>query len=230
MEKSRILVTGGAGFVGSHAAMQLAARHPQAEVVAFDNLARRGSELNLPRLRDAGVRFVHGDVRSAADLLALDPIEKLVECSAEPSVMAGVTSSPDYLIQTNLLGAYHCLELARRDGAQVVFLSTSRVYPVEGLLGLRYEETATRFELSAQQDVHGVSDRGITEDFPLTGARTLYGTTKLAAEHLVEEYRAAYGLKATVVRFGVIAGPWQMGKVDQGVFTYWMLAHVLGRP
>src|SRR5260221_12732920 len=127
--EGRALVTGGAGFVGANLAIALAQRHPGAEVVAMDNLSRRGSELNLPRLREAGVRFVHGDVRSKDDLLALDPITKLVECSAEPSVMAGVTSSPDYLIQTNLLGAYHCLELARRDGAQVVFLSTSRVYP-----------------------------------------------------------------------------------------------------
>jgi len=230
MEKSRILVTGGAGFVGSHAAMQLAARHPQAEVVAFDNLARRGSELNLPRLRDAGVRFVHGDVRSAADLMALDPISQLVECSAEPSVMAGVTSSPDYLVQTNLLGAYHCLELARRDDAHVTFLSTSRVYPVGQLEALALVEDGDRFSLAPEQPLSGVSERGIGEDFPLTGARTLYGTTKLAAEHLVEEYRHTYGLKAAVLRFGVIAGPWQFGKVDQGVFTFWMLGHTLGRP
>src|SRR5690349_15334131 len=120
----RFLVTGGAGFVGAQTALDLARRHPEADVVAFDNLSRRGSELNLPRLREAGVTFVHGDVRELADLLALDPITHLVECSAEPSVMAGVTSSPDYLVRTNLLGAYHCLELARRDNAHLVFLST----------------------------------------------------------------------------------------------------------
>jgi CDP-paratose 2-epimerase len=58
----------------------------------------------------------------------------------------------------------------------------------------------------------------------------LYGATKLAAELLIEEYRASYGLRAVVNRCGVIAGPWQMGKVDQGVFTYWMLAHHFRRP
>ena len=71
---------------------------------------------------------------------------------------------------------------------------------------------------------------GVAEDFPLAGARTLYGSTKLAAELLIEEYRAAYGLRAVVNRCGVVAGPWQMGKVDQGVFTYWMLAHHFRRP
>ena len=47
---------------------------------------------------------------------------------------------------------------------------------------------------------------------------------------LIEEYRAAYGLRAVIDRCGVIAGPWQMGKIDQGVFTYWMLAHHFRRP
>ena len=226
----RILVTGGAGFVGGNLAVALAERVPGADVVAFDNLSRRGSELNLPRLRAAGVTFVHGDVRSLDDLLALDPVDALVECSAEPSVLAGTEGSPDYLVRTNLVGAYHCLELARRDGAQVVFLSTSRVYPVRHLLGVRLEETATRFEVAAEQDLPGVSPAGIAEAFPLDGARTLYGATKLAAELLIAEYADVYGLRTVVDRFGVVAGPWQMGKVDQGVFTFWMLAHVLGRP
>ena len=59
----------------------------------------------------------------------------------------------------------------------------------------------------------------------LAGARTLYGATKLAAEHLLAEYDVPW----VVNRCGVIAGPWQMGKVDQGVFTYWALAHHFGR-
>jgi CDP-paratose 2-epimerase len=226
----RLLVTGGAGFVGANLAVALAARHPEWEVTAFDNLSRRGSELNLPRLREAGVRFAHGDVRVLDDLLEPGEVDAVVECSAEPSVMAGVGGSPSYLVETNLLGAYHCLELARRHGAQLVFLSTSRVYPVGALEALRWVEEDTRFAWTDAQELEGASGAGIAEDFPLEGARSLYGTTKLAAELLIAEYRETYGLKAVVDRCGVIAGPWQMGKVDQGVFTYWMLAHVLGRP
>jgi CDP-paratose 2-epimerase len=226
----RLLVTGGAGFIGASVCLGLSARHPDWEITALDNLKRRGSELNLPRLREAGVAFRHGDVRKLDDLLAIDELDALVECSAEPSVLAGVDGSPGYLIGANLTGAYHCLELARLRGAQVVFLSTSRVYPVAPLESLALEETETRFELATEQSVPGASPEGISEAFPLTGARTLYGATKLAAELLIEEYRAAYGLRAVVDRCGVIAGPWQMGKVDQGVFTFWMLAHRLGRP
>jgi CDP-paratose 2-epimerase len=224
------LITGGAGFVGSNLAVSLAGRHPDWEVIALDNLYRRGSELNLPRLEEAGVEFVKGDVREPGDLAKVTNLDAIVECSAEPSVMSGVDGDTGYLVHTNLTGAYNCLELARRDSAFFVFLSTSRVYPVAPQVDLRLDEAETRFELAAEQDVRGVSPAGISEDFPLEGARTLYGATKLAAELLVEEYRASLGVPAVIDRFGVIAGPWQMGKVDQGVFTHWMLAHYFRKP
>jgi CDP-paratose 2-epimerase len=226
----RVAITGGAGFVGANLAVALRERHPDWDVLAVDNLKRRGSELNLPRLRAAGAGFVHADVREPGDLAALPRLDAIVECSAEPSVLAGVDGATDYAVGANLTGAYHCLELARRDGAQLVFLSTSRVYPVAALRAVAVEPAETRFELAERQELPGVSPAGIGEAFPLTGARTLYGTTKLAAELLVEEYREGFGVRTVVNRCGVIAGPWQMGRVDQGVFTYWVLAHRLGRP
>jgi CDP-paratose 2-epimerase len=228
--RNRLLITGGAGFVGSNLAVSLASRHPDWEVLALDNLYRRGSELNLPRLAEAGVEFVRGDVRNPEDLEALPAISALVECSAEPSVMSGVDGDTGYLVHTNLTGAYNCLELARRDGAFVVFLSTSRVYPVTPQVELKLDEAPTRFEIASEQDIAGVSIAGISEAFPIDGARTLYGATKLAAELLIEEYRVGLGVPAVIDRCGVIAGPWQMGKVDQGVFTHWMLAHHFRQP
>jgi CDP-paratose 2-epimerase len=225
----RVLVTGGCGFIGASVSLGLAARNPDWELLAFDNLKRRGSELNLPRLRDAGVEFVHGDVRDPGDLFAVSHIDALLECSAEPSVLAGF-GSPDDVVTTNLFGAYRCFELARRDDALVIFLSTSRVYPTDALHRLDLVEAETRYELALAQDLPGVSSAGISEAFPLHGARTLYGTTKLAAELLAIEYADAFGLRSVVDRCGVIAGPWQMGKVDQGVFTHWALSHHFGRP
>lgn len=230
MTARAVLITGGAGFIGASIALELAARHPDWEVLALDNLHRRGSELNLARLRESGVRFVHGDVREPEDLRAAGPFDALVECSAEPSVTAGVDGATGFLVRTNLLGAYHCLEEAARHGAQVVFLSTSRVYPVAALRALSFRETETRYELAAEQPLPGSSARGIAENFPMDGARTLYGATKLCAELLVSEYGASFGLATVVNRCGVIAGPWQMGKVDQGAFTYWMLAYHFKRP
>src|SRR5689334_5318225 len=149
----RVLLTGGAGFVGANLATGLKRRHPDWDVIALDNLRRRGSELNVPRLREAEVEFVHGDVREPGDLLAIDKVDAVVECSAEPSVLAGLDGSPAYAVQTNLLGAFHCLELSRRDEAQLVFLSTSRVYPVDALCSIRLDEGETRFELAQEQEL-----------------------------------------------------------------------------
>jgi CDP-paratose 2-epimerase len=225
----RILVTGGAGFVGSTISLELKRRFPGADIVAFDNLRRRGSELNIPRLSAAGIRFVHGDVRQPSDLEAV-PADLIVECSAEPSAQAGYGGSPDYVVQTNLLGCYNCLRLASVTKADFIFLSTSRVYPAATLNSLGFRETSTRFEWLDRQDVPGASAQGIAETLPTAGARSIYGMTKLAAELMIEEFADAFGLRYAINRCGLIAGPWQMGKVDQGVVTLWLAAHHYGRP
>ncbi len=226
----RIWVTGGAGFVGSHLALAFAKNYAHCQVIAIDNLRRRGSELNIPRLRDAGVQFVHADVRSIGDLHRIAPEPALiVECSAEPSVLAGYDSTPEYLIQTNLLGCFNCLEIARRVQADFIFISTSRVYPTERLNSLRFSEDATRFVLSDEQRQPGASQFGISEDFSLDGARSLYGMSKLAAELMVEEYGDAYGLRYIIDRCGLLAGPGQMAKADQGVIALWVSAHYFGK-
>ncbi|MFP4221199.1 MAG: NAD-dependent epimerase/dehydratase family protein [Phormidium sp.] len=226
----RVLITGGAGFVGSSLALGLAKRYPNWQITALDNLKRRGSELNLPRLKAAGIEFVHGDIRNPEDLdpQRLTP-DLILECSAEPSVLAGY-GSPGYLLQTNLVGTVNCLELARQTQADFVFLSTSRVYPISYLSQLNYEETETRFALQEDQPFAGVSRHGIAEDFPLDRARSLYGTTKLASELLIAEYADAYNLRTLVNRCGVLTGPWQMGKVDQGVFALWVARHYFQKP
>jgi CDP-paratose 2-epimerase len=226
----RILITGGAGFVGSTLALMLRRELPDVDVCAFDNLRRRGSELALDRLRSGSVRFVHGDVRSADDVASAGPFDLLIECSAEPSVHAGYEDGPAYVIQTNLLGTIHCLEAARRHHADVIFLSTSRVYPIERLRGLPLERRAERFELPDSCSGPGWSAKGISAEFPLQGHRSMYGATKLASELLVEEYRAMYGLRAVIDRCGVVAGPWQMGKIDQGFIVLWAARHLFGGP
>ena len=114
-------------------------------------------------------------------------------------------------------------------GSRFIFLSTSRVYPIARLEAHPWREEATRFAWE-DRGTPGVTSRGVSETIDLSGARSLYGCTKLAAEQLIEEYRAAYGLKAAVNRCGVIAGPWQFGKVDQGVAALWVMAHHFGRP
>lgn len=225
----RILITGGAGFVGSNLALALK-RQRGVDVIAFDNLRRRGSEFAVGRLRDGGVEFIHGDVRSADDLTDAGAFDLLLECSAEPSVHAGYDGSPAYVIQTNLIGTANCLEAARRCTADVIFFSTSRVYPIEALRALPLERRGWRLDVPDHAHGTGWSARGIATDFPLSGARSMYGATKLASELLIEEYRAMYGLRAIINRCGVISGPWQMGKVDQGFVVLWAARHLFGGP
>lgn len=228
MTMETVLVTGGAGFVGSSLALGLREHRPGLRVIVLDNLKRRGAELNLPRLRDAGVEFVHGDIRNPEDLDAVGKADWLIECSAEPSVLAGYNSSPLYVVNTNLMGTVNCLDWARRCGASIIFLSTSRVYPMAAINALNYVEEPTRFVLADSQTTPGVSRRGIAESFPLEGARSLYGATKLASELIMREFLDMYSMRGVVNRCGLLTGPWQMGKSDQGVVVYWMARHVYG--
>ena len=225
----RIVITGGAGFVGS--SLALAYRDDGHEVWTFDNLKRRGSELNLERFKKRGIHFVHGDVRDPSDLAALPAtFDVLVDASAEPSVLAGLDGSPSYLLDTNLGGTLNCLELARQRTKTVIFLSTSRVYSIAPLRELGLEEGPTRLALTTNQQSPGVSLAGISERFPTHLPRSLYGASKLASELIAQEYAATYGLKMVIDRCGVIAGAGQFGKVDQGVFTLWVANHVFNKP
>jgi len=225
MDKT-ILVTGGCGFVGSNLAVFFKKKYPSFKIIALDNLKRRGSELNIGRLKEAGVCFFHGDIRNKEDFDQVGNIDLLIEASAEPSVLAGINSSLDYLINTNLTGTVNCLHFAARNQAGFIFLSTSRVYPIKLLENIQFTESPSRFEISPSQSVQGVSSSGISENFPLRGARSFYGATKLASELLIQEYNELGGMKTVINRCGVITGPYQMGKVDQGVVALWVASHL----
>ncbi len=170
-------------------------------------------------------------MREPEDLRALPELSALVECSAEPSVMSGVDGDTGYLVHTNLTGAYNCLELARRDGAFVVFLSTSRVYPVAPQVELEPGGDARPASSSPPSRRSAASRRpGSPRSSRWRAPAPSTAPPSSPPSMLIEEYRESLGVPAVIDRCGVIAGPWQMGKVDQGVFTHWMLAHHFGNP
>jgi CDP-paratose 2-epimerase len=221
-----ILITGGAGFVGSNLAVLLKEKYPAYHIICFDNLKRRGSELNLPKLRAHDIEFVHGDIREKSDFEQIQvPVHGVIDAAAEPSVLAGLDGNTDYLVNTNLNGTINALNFCMKHKANFIFLSTSRVYPIKTIEEIAVTEAATRFEIAAAQKITGINQQGISEAFPLAGARSLYGATKLASEMMVEEYNEMFGLKTVINRCGVITGPYQMGKVDQGVVVLWMAKH-----
>jgi CDP-paratose 2-epimerase len=230
MSPRTILVTGGAGFVGSSIALFLKQAMHEVDVVALDNLKRRGSELALTRLASGGVRFVHGDARILSDIEGSIDAELVIDCAAEPSVLAGLNGSPQYVIDTNLGGTLNTLEYCRHRGAGLIFVSTSRVYPFTRLKQLPLRIDENRYSVDTSTTVPGIRDGGVLEEFPLEGARSIYGASKLSSEIMIREYVEAYQLNAVINRCGVLTGPWQMGKTDQGIVVYWLLSHHLQRP
>ena len=229
-QEMKVLIAGGAGFVGSNLAISLKQRYKQYEVSVLDNLSRQGSQLNVARLQQQGIAFHRLDTRFAGPMQKLGHFDVIIDAAAEPSVLAGLDSGLDYLVRTNFNGTVNLLNLARRSGAAFLFLSTSRVYPYNNLSGLLLQDEGDTFSLGKLQPVAGVSQSGVSEAFPITGPRTLYGATKLSSELMVQEYHTAFGLKTVINRCGVIAGPWQMGKVDQGVAALWLARHYWKRP
>jgi len=223
--KENLLITGGCGFVGSNLALLLKKKYPSLKIRVMDNLHRRGSELNISRLRELDIPFIHGDIRNPEDFEEVGPCEVIIDAAAEPSVLSGINSAPEYCLNTNLGGTLNMLNYAVKHKTDIVFLSTSRVYPIPYIEQILVEEKETRFEITPNQILPGVSPLGISESFPLDKARSLYGTTKLASELFLEEYKEFLGLRYIINRCGVIAGPYQMGKVDQGVAVLWMAKH-----
>jgi len=228
----RILITGICGFVGSTLARGLREGWPDWEVVGLDNLVRAGSEINRRALRERGVELHHGDVRIPSDLEALPRCDWIIEAAANPSVLAGVDgkTSSRQLIEHNLMGTFNVLELMKRWGCGFTILSTSRVYSIRALAAIPGQAEEDRFVPRVEPRIPGLSARGVAEEFPTEPPLSLYGSSKRAAELLACEYAERFNLPVFVLRCGVLAGAGQFGKIDQGIFSYWILSYCQRRP
>jgi UDP-glucose 4-epimerase len=192
-EKSvRILVTGGAGFIGSHIVeAYLAEGH---EVAVVDNLWRYGGGRleHLP----AGVRYYPADIsdaRALADVFTRERPEVVNHQAAQHSVKIS-TDDPIYDAQVNVLGLLNVLEQCRRVGTRKIIIASS---------GATY----------------GAPERmPISEDTPQL-PESPYGITKMAAEHYLRYYHAAHGLDYTAFRYGNIYGPRQDPNGEAGVIA-----------
>lgn len=229
----RILITGICGFVGSTLARGFRESRPSWEIAGIDTLIRSGSELNRSALRHLGVKVIHGDIRVPSDLESLPACDWIIDAAANPSVLAGVDgrTSSRQLIEHNLVGTINVLELARQWKSGLTILSTSRVYSIPELAGIPVKVQGDHFAVSEGVGLpHGCSPAGVSEDFSTEPPLSLYGTTKRASELLALEYAHTFELPVYLNRCGVLAGSGQFGKIDQGIFSFWIHSWCQRRP
>jgi CDP-paratose 2-epimerase len=221
-----VLVTGGAGFIGSNLADRLAAAGQ--EVIILDALARPGVERNLAWLKGrhgAKISHVAADVRDAR---AVSEAAREAQAVFHFAAQVAVTTSlvdPVEDFEVNVRGAVNVLEAARRRSraTPVIFASTNKVY---GDLG----DVALELSGDAYRPVDGhLRVRGVSEARPLD-FHTPYGCSKGAADQYVLDYARSFGLPTCVLRMSCIYGPRQMGTEDQGWVAHFLIRALEGQP
>ncbi len=218
----KILITGGAGFIGTHLTKFFSDRGDR--VAVFDNLSRRGSIPNLLWLQKnvPGLEFIHGDVRdSDAIERAAQGREAIFHLAAQVAVTTSVTNPRDDF-KTNALGTFNVLEAARTSGSKpiVIYSSTNKVYG--GMEEAKVVEEENRYRLADLP-------QGVAESWPLD-FHSPYGCSKGAGDQYVRDYARIYGLPTVVFRQSAIYGERQFGIEDQGWLAHFVISATLGRP
>jgi CDP-paratose 2-epimerase len=212
----KILITGGCGFVGSNLCVFIKKNISKAKVYSLDNLYRKGSILNQKRLKSYGVKNFKIDIKDNLKISKLPKFDLIVDCCAEASVEISA-KQPNRVFYTNLVGTFNILEKCRKDKTNLIFLSSSRVYSINSLrkiINKKYLKKKINSKIL------------IDESFDTSSPKSIYGMTKYSSEQLIQEYNYAYNIKYLINRFGVISGPWQFGKQDQGFISLWILKHL----
>lgn len=220
----KILVTGGAGFIGCHACSHFAGKGH--EVVAFDNLSRRGSRSNAEWLTGHyPVRLVEGDARSESDLArcfsSTGPFDSVIHLAAQVAVTTSV-KNPREDFDINALGTFNVLESARAQATppMVLYASTNKVYG--GMEEVAVVEGGTRY---AYRDLPGGIPVHQNLDF-----HSPYGCSKGAADQYVRDYHRIYGIPTVVLRQSCIYGTRQFGIEDQGWVAWFVIAALFQQP
>ena len=168
------------------------------------------------RLKKNKIKNFKIDISDKQKINKIPKFDLIIDCCAEPSVSASIKEL-DRVIDTNLIGTFNILKKCTLDKAKIIFLSSSRVYSLIGLKKLVPKKILNRpVKIKKKIDM----------SFSTFGAKSIYGFSKLASEELIREFSYIYGIDYLINRFGVIAGPWQFGKVDQGFFSLWMWSHL----
>ncbi len=206
----KILVTGGCGFVGTNIALFL--KNKSYQIETLDNLSRKGGLYNLSLLKKKKIRNHKIDICDFNKIQKLKKYDLIIDCCAEAAVEVS-KNQIDKVFNTNLVGTLNILKKVKNDKAKIIFLSSSRVYPLKN-----FKNIPPKFNI-----------KKFNEKDNIIGAKTLYGFTKLASEMLIEEFSYAFKIKYIINRCGVISGPLQFGKQDQGFVSLWIWNHLTNK-
>ena len=228
---------------GSSGTLTPGLKIPGLKITLVDNLMRPGSQTNRAPLECLGAEVILGDLRDRVFVESLPACDWVIDCAANPSVLAGLgtathdappnspwqaNQSPSQnLVDHNLGGTIHLLEYCKRHRAGMVLLSSSRVYSIQDLSSIPHQikNSVLEFDwdrIESENLIPGLSRQGIDERFSIEPPLSLYGATKLASEWLAKEYSNAFDFPLWINRCGILAGSGQFGKADQGIITYWM--------
>jgi CDP-paratose 2-epimerase len=219
-----ILVTGGAGFIGTNVAQRLMAQGRS--VIILDNLSRAGVEQNVRWLHACYPKLLQIEVADVRDRAALARVVPRVSAVYHFAAQTAVTTSlvnPELDFDVNALGTLQVLEAIRtcREPPSLLFTSTNKVYG--GLEDIQLERVAGRYQPQAA----ALRAQGISEERPLD-FHTPYGCSKGAADQYVLDYARGFGLRAAVFRMSCIYGPHQCGTEDQGWVAHFALRALAG--
>jgi len=217
-----ILITGGAGFIGSNSTAYFLKK--KKDVIIFDNFSRDGSKKNLKWLKSLGgnLEIVKADLRYNQKILnrLVKKSDVVIHLAGQVAVTTSV-ENPREDFDINALGTFNVLEAIRKskNKPSIVYSSTNKVYG--GMEGVRVKELKNRY-------VYKDYSNGVSEKFPLD-FHSPYGCSKGAADQYVRDYARIYGLKTVVFRQSCIYGPRQFGIEDQGWVAWFIIAAMLGK-
>lgn len=230
MAIQKVLIIGGAGFVGANLSLYL--NNQGYTVTVFDNLVRRGVENNLPIFKKNNIQFVHGDIRNKEDLNNLKNIHDIVLlCAAQPSAVN--YANPEFDITNNTVGVLNVLEYIRDSQTPIIFWSTNKVYSGTVCNTPDLDVCESRFNWLGTPCGFSGWDKnlGFNECLSLAGNdRSIYGLSKLMSDAMIQEWSDAYGIPAIINRFSCISGPMQWGLAEQGWVTWFAIANLLELP
>ncbi len=212
--KKKILITGGCGFIGTNLCIYLKKKHYL--VYSLDNLSRKGSIYNLKLLSDLKIKNFKFDISNSKKINSLPKFDIIIDCCAEAAVEVS-RKDIDRVINTNLIGTINILKKVKKDNSKIIFLSSSRVNSIRTI-----NKMFLRHDFKNQIKIKET----INENFDTSSPKSLYGLTKHASEMFIEEFSFAFNLKYIINRLGVVSGPLQFGKQDQGFVSLWIWRHI----